>query len=246
MGGVSKLNTEYLLQGLDELHYTAINLGVRDFINGGKFLNTLHEKKKFQFLAGNVYYKDTNKSFARPFIIRNVKADKDRGKKLPYNSLKVGIIGLCEERATLFRDNIKEPMLVSRAPASIAKKLVDKVRKKADVIILLYYGKYNQLQPIISDAKGIDVVVVGGEYYRVERTETTNPIIVSTPSMGKYAGVLTLQLDEKKNIISSHKERLPLNENIIDDAHFVKLVADYENAAQELRKEQYEKMNKSK
>lgn len=222
-----------------------INLGLRDFINGGEFLKKLHEKKKFQFLAGNVFYKDTNKPFAKPFVIRKIKAHKVEGKKLPFNSLKVGIIGLCDERSILFGDNIAEPGLESKAPASIAKELVDKVRKKADIVVLLYHGKYSQLRPIIAKVKGIDVVVVGGEYYRVDRIESTNPIIVTTPSMGKYVGVLTLQLDDKKNIVSSHKERLPLKENIDSDANFVRLAADYEKAAQELRKEQYAKMKKS-
>ena len=34
-------------------------------------------------------------------------------------------------------------------------------------------------------------------------------------------------------------------QNIVDDAIFVRLAADYEKAAQELRKEQYAKMKKS-
>ncbi|NOY58762.1 MAG: hypothetical protein GXO75_07495, partial [Calditrichaeota bacterium] len=79
----------------------------------------LHKKKNFQFLAGNVFYKDTNKPFAKPFVIRKIKAHKIEGGKLPFNSLKVGIIGLCDERSILFGDNVAEPKLESKAPAPI-------------------------------------------------------------------------------------------------------------------------------
>ncbi len=231
IGDISQLQTEYLVKGMSWLGYSAINLAVRDFNSGGKFVTRLQETYRPEFVSTNIFYKDSDKRFSKPYVLKELEA-KEKSKKIAFRKLKVGIIGLCDERATLFSNRLEESALESKAPLQIAADWVPEVRKKADLLILLYNGTVDNLQAIIDQVPGIDVAILGGESYISNQIRgRQNTVIVTTPSMGKYVGVLSLELNGDKKIISSKKDQYPLDEQIVDDPRFAALAKEYDQAA---------------
>jgi len=72
----------------------------------------------------------------------------------------------------------------------------------------------------------------------VTPNETYNAIVVTTPSMGKYGGILTLELDKNKKIVSHSTQQIPLKEDMKDDPEIVKLVEEFEQAEKKLQDSQ--------
>ncbi|HPG37802.1 MAG TPA: hypothetical protein PLP19_07655 [bacterium] len=235
-GDIGKLYTNYLLRGMADLGYTVFNLSYRDFITGGNILKDLSNKHNVEFIASNTFYKDNGKPFTEPYLVKTIKPHSS-GKSLPVDKIRVGIVGMCDEYGLLFSKQIKEPMLEAKPPLDFAEKLIAQVRKKADIVVLLYNGNYAKLKPILETVKGIDVTIMGGQYYMVTPNDHFESIIVSTPSMGKYGGLLTLQLDNKKKIVSHRNENIPLKEDMQDDPAMLKLIKEFEEAEKKLQDE---------
>lgn len=213
----NRLKAEYLLKGLSKLGCKTFNLGMRDFAAGEEYLLNLQKKADVDFVSANVVYNDTKDHFVEPFVIR----DKDQ------KPLKIGIMGLCQPGDRLVPGQPESKKLISKPLAESIEKPLKKLSKKADIIILLYHGTYNDLMELLEQNINIDVVVLGGQYYRVNQYEREKPILVSTPPLGKYLSKLELVLDEKKNIVTHRKERFPLDENIENDPAMQELIRQY-------------------
>ncbi len=235
-GDIGKLYTDFLLRGMTELGYTVFNLSYRDFTTGGEIINKLSKKHHIDFIASNTFYKDSGKPFTKPYLIKTIKPHSN-DKSLPVNKIRVGVVGMCDEYSMLFSKQLKEPMLEAKEPLQLAKKIINQVRKKSDLVVLLYNGNYAKLKPILENVKGIDVTIMGGQYYMVTPNDHFESIIVTAPSMGKYGSILSLELDKNRKIVSHHSENIPLKEDMQDDPAMVKLVKEFEAAEQKLQDE---------
>ena len=236
LGDESKLKTKYLFQGLEWLGYSVINLGVRDLMNGGESIKELQKAYDIKLLSSNIYYKDLKKQFIHSSTIEKIKTTT---KSSPFTQLKIGILGLCDDREVLFSTKIQEEQLESRLPLEIAQKEISKLEKNSDLVILLYHGKYSIVEKIVKEVQGIDIVIMGGEYYRAEGSKIQNPIIVSTPNMGKYLGSLKLELDKNKQIISHVKSKTPLKEDVQEIDKYLKLAEEFEEKSRAIRQAKY-------
>ncbi|HNW59481.1 MAG TPA: hypothetical protein PKI62_07390 [bacterium] len=216
------------------LHYAALNLGYREWGNKPAVLKELARESGLNFLCANVSYKDSSKTVFVPYVIREVEA-KSGSHRLAYKKLTIALIGLTDNQlAQLFVNRPGEPELTYRDPVEVAREIMPVVRKKADLVVLLYYGKHEKMKSVLQNVPGIDVAVMGGENYLVASQSGANePVpVVSTPSMGKYVGVLTLQLDKKKKVISSSSRQVPLKEDMVEDARFKDLVNEFDKESQ--------------
>jgi 2',3'-cyclic-nucleotide 2'-phosphodiesterase (5'-nucleotidase family) len=229
VGDRSKLISDYLLKGMDMLGYSAINLGVQDFSNGGEYLTQLQAQHKFDLLSANVFYKDSGKPFGKPYVIKEIPTQSNR-ESSRFDKITVGIIGACDVRSMLFSNQYPEPMLESRDPVPVIAPLVKELKKKTDIVVLLFHGRYDQLKKITESAPGIDVVVLGQEYYRVPTAQEAPPILLGVPSQGKYCGILSVELNDKRNIVSKNIEQITLSTEVSDDPQFAELVNEYKKA----------------
>jgi len=216
------------------LQYSALNLGYREWGNKPATLRELAQEFHLAFLCGNVAYKDSSKTVFAPYLIRELEA-RPGAHKPAFKKITVAIVGLTDNQlAQLFVNRPGEPELVYRDPVEAAREIMPWVRQKADLVILLYYGKHEKMKSVLQGVPGFNIVVMGGENYLVASQNGQNePLpIVSTPSMGKYVGILTLQLDKKRKIIGSSSRQVPLKEDMTEDSRFKDLVSEYEKASQ--------------
>ena len=226
-GPAAQIQTEYLVRGLLDIGYDAINLSPKDFYKGGSFLKGLEEEYKFSFLAGGIYYTN-GKSFSAPSFLKTIEAS--GAENPPFDKLKIGLIGLCDQQDKLLRGAVDETQVKSIDPVQAAKEIIPELRKKSDLVVLIYHGKYKRLEVIIKENKGIDVVILGGEYYSARSVVGSDAIIVSTPSLGKHLSSLTLTIDSNKKILSHQIRSIALDSSVKEDAKLIKLVQDFEEA----------------
>ena len=205
-------------------------------MNGGENIKELQNEHDIKFLSANIYYKDSNKQFTHSSTITKIKTT---AKSSPYKQLKIGILGLCDNREVLFSAKIEEEQLESRMPVEIAIKEVPELDKNSDLVILLYHGKYSIVEQIVNKVPGIDIIIMGGEYYRAERSRIENPIVVSTPNMGKYLGSLKLELDKNKQIKSHVQSKTPLKEDVQEVQKYLKLAEEFEEKSKTMRQAKY-------
>lgn len=231
---------DYLARGLDRLGYSAVNLGVRDFSSGAEYLEKLSKKSKFDFISANAFYKVSGERFTRPYRIFKLKAE-SQNSALPFKRIRIGVIGLCDEVQNVYSHSEGGAAVETRDPVAIAPGLVNELRSKADLVILLYHGRYNTLETLLLGCPGIDVAVMGKEYYMAGRSSLENVILVSSPSLGKYLGILDLELNADKKIVGHDNVKLALDENIEDDAEMVKLIQDFAGKYEKARQQQMER-----
>ncbi len=230
---MSELQTEYLIKGFSLLGYDAVNLSIKDFTNGGEFLKQVQKQYNTNFVSSNIEYAESNEPFVENFVTVKLKSNKHANP--PFDHISIGILGLCDEREQLLHRKEQEPQLSSTNPIQAAKQMTAKL-KKSDLTVLLFNGRFNTLQEILSAAPEIDIVIMGGEYYRVRSSTTEKTIVASTPSLGKYFGTLTLKLDSNKDIISHTTNRVALDETVPDHEDLARLVQEFDSARMQARR----------
>ena len=209
---------------------STLNLGYREWGIQPTVLKTLEQEFKIDFLCANIGLKDAEKTLFKPYVIKEIQAN-SRQRKLPFKKLTIAMVGLTDNQlAQPFVNHQGEPELEYRDPIEAAKEIMPKIAKKADLVILLYYGKFQNLKTLLTAVPGFDVAIMGGENYLVstQSSPTETIPIASTPSMGKYAGILTLQLDKQRRIVNSSGRQVPLKEDMAEDVRFNDLSAEFE------------------
>jgi len=215
------------------LGYDVANLSIKDFTNGGEFIKTLAKQSKVNLTSASVVYTANSTPIVEPYVIRKLTPEQ-RNPSPPFDQLTIGLIGVCDPREKLLHNRFNEDQLKSIDPVAAVKNVLPKVRKKADLVILLFNGRYQNLTPILETVKEIDIVIMGGEYYRARTYQGDDVIITSVASLGKYGAYLQLTLDQDKTIINSTKTQVPLDKSIDDDPTLAKLVAEYKKAQEKL------------
>lgn len=216
------------------LDIAAYNLGYRELNNKPSFMKKLEIENKIDFLSANILLKGSDKTIFKPYVIKELIAN-DKAKKLSFKKIKIGIVGLCDNNlGQIILNHDGEPAVEYRDPVEAAKNLLPELKKKTDIVILLYYGKYDKLKMVLTQVPGFDVAVLGGETYLAGRNqkEDETSITVTSQAMGKYVGILYLNLDKKKKIKGFSTKQVPLDENIKDDPKFTQLVKDFDGASQ--------------
>ena len=217
-GPTAQIQTEYLVRGLLSLGYDALNLSHKEFYKGSALLKKIEKENKFNFLSSSIYY-ENGKAFAQPSMIKTLSA---KGiDSPPFKKLKVALFGLCDQKDKLLHRSVNESQLKSIDPVLAAAELFPDLRKKSDIVVLLYHGKYKRLEAILKSTKWIDVVILGGEYYSARSVVGSDAIIVSTPSLGKHLSSVTLTIDSQKRILSHEKRSIALSEDVEEDERFL-------------------------
>ncbi len=229
----SAIQNEYLLKAMTWLKYDAINLGYKEYQLKPSFVRKMEQSLNPPFVSANVKLAGSDKPFVRPYLLKELEAQQSE-RPLAFKKLKVAVFGLADNKmAQLFITRPGEPQLTYVEPLQVAAELVPILRKKADVVVMLYYGRNAEMNQVLNAVPGIDVAVLGGEYYLINSSseQRNNKPSVSTPLQGKYVGILTLQLNKNKTITGSTTRQISLDEQIAEDAKFLELLNEFDKAS---------------
>src|SRR5215813_3372411 len=232
---------EALMEMMLTMGYDAMAIGNHEFDYGSENFTRQMNRVPFPVLAANVFYKGTNRYYARPytFLERN-------GVRL----LVIGIIGQ-DARSVALPSGVTDLEFTDPIPAVRA--AVQKLKPRVDlVVVLAHQGKTGPQQTdaearpevqrdfdedirLCGEVEGIDVFVGGHAHRGIEKPfvhPKTGTLIVQTYGYGTRLGYLTLNLKGKKivahegELLKVWSDRLPTDPLIAAKIkHYKQLVA---------------------
>jgi len=182
---------ESIVQILDILEIDAMVTGNHDYNYGYERLTELAQQASFPVLAANVYRANGTR-LLEPYTIKTV------------GDFKVAIFGLATPE-TLFKthpNNVKG--LTFADPVEEAKKMVEELRGKADVLIALTHLGLDESSKetsrlVAEQVSGIDLIVDGHSHTVLEQgLKAGDTLIVQTGEYGNNLGVVELTVDSGK------------------------------------------------
>ncbi|RJP29717.1 MAG: hypothetical protein C4533_01645 [Candidatus Omnitrophota bacterium] len=197
----SKIN----FKAMEMMRYDAVNIGNDEFNFGRDFLEKEAVNSGIKFLSCNI---NKSKSIL-PYMIKKVKGTR------------IGIIGLTDLGAMP-----KAQGLEFVEPVAALKNTITKVRKEADIIIVLsHLGESGDLS-LINNVPGIDVLISGGLQTGKEPFVKVNSTLMLRPSwQARKLNKAVLDIGNKK-ITKFSVDDTRLSDKIKDDAEILKIMPD--------------------
>lgn len=182
-----------VLEIMNRLCFDAMTLGNHEFDWGRRALIGLAAAAKFPFLAANVAGKKGKfSSRIKPYVV------------LERKGLKIAVIGITTPDVPFITKPGNVKGLSFAKPEKILPGLIEKLRAKADLIIVLSHIGFEEDKALAQAVPGIDVIVGGHSHTAVFRpAEVNGAIIVQAKCYARYLGVLKLRIDaESRKIVS--------------------------------------------
>lgn len=181
----------------------ALNVGVLDLGLGIDFLIQSRNKIDLPFVSSNIVYRTSGKPVFQSYIIKDV------------NGVKVAIIGLIP---VVYSWDIGEDKDIKiLPPIDTAKYMVGKLRKKADLLILLSNLGQIEEEKLAKEVAGIDIIFGGGNQESFQGPVfIENVLMLKTMTQGKEIGRLDLSLKERGKTIKDASQRILVSRNIAE------------------------------
>jgi len=188
----------------NHIGYDAVAVGNHEFDHGWQRARQLLSRAQFPFLSANIFYKNTNILFAKPYEI------------IDAGDVKIGVIGIHGKKAgyeTVQLSLVTE--LEFRSQESILQEYVNVLRPHVDLVVVLAHQgipaeqgtedrevdverDFEEDVYIINNVTGIDVLIAGHCHKSIEKpyvAQKTGTLLVSTRGLGTVAGYLNMKLD---------------------------------------------------
>lgn len=175
---------------LNEAEVDAVTIGNNEGMTFSKEqLTNLYEERNFPVLVANLFEKDgTRPSWLAPYQFFTLK-----------NGTVVGVIGMTIPYYPFYDKlgwKVEDPLKLLPA-------LIQEVRQKADIVILLSHLGLNMDETIAREVEGIDVIIGGHTHQLLKSGKNVKGTrIAQAGKFGYYIGQIMLEIDdESKQII---------------------------------------------
>ncbi|MBU1911951.1 MAG: metallophosphoesterase [Candidatus Omnitrophica bacterium] len=196
------------LKAMDLIGYDAMNAGESDIILGEKFLLEKSRNLKFPVISSNIVYKPTNQPYFKPYVIKTMK-----------NGLKVGIIGVTNERYVINSKNLE--VMPNK---EIVAKYVEELRGQVDLVVVLGHIGLPYSEDLARAVDGIDVILSGHwDTENQEPTKAGKTIIMPSVSHSRKVGRLDLEIESEGAVSSYEWQSTPLDAKYDGDSFIKKL-----------------------
>ena len=212
---------------MNEIGYDAMEIGNHEFNYGQEALAERRNQAEFPLLAANIIVTATGETppFCEPYIIKEVE-----GKR-------IAIFGLVTPDTPIVTHPKNVIGLTFLDPIETARKLVPKLRPKADLIIALTHIGYDMDRQLAKKVGGIHVIVGGHSHTKIEAPERVgNVIIVQAWESGKVLGRLDLMM-RGKAIVRFSGELVPVTEDVSADSDVTAIIEPYAELLAEMMAE---------
>ena len=225
-----RIKMEHLVAGLDQMGYTAVNVGERDVAFGVDVLRSLAETVDVALLSANLVPAggDTHNWPCQPYVIRKM--------RIGGGALRIAVTGVMSKRLAAAVAKA-EPLARVEDPVRVLGRLVPTIREEADLVILLARMSAREATDLASRVTGLDVVICGEERdipARISMPAAVGPRVFETGKSGRYVGTLPLRIDESGKVAAGQFAL-----EIIDDAFprspaMSKLILEYRTVVRDM------------
>ena len=202
--------------------------GNHDFNMTAAQFDQLVRLVKFPFLLANVYHKGGDKSPLPPYRIAD------------WDGLKVAVFGLTTYSTRTYKA-VEEAFRV-RDPVEVAREMVPRLRKQADLVVLVAHNGLDVDRRIAREVPGIDIIVGGhshtrvpyGVYVLADNPGPEDPkgtIVVQAHQwvgeLGRLDVTVTEGADNRWRVAQYAAALMPVTDRYADDPAVARTVAGY-------------------
>ncbi len=169
------------LMGLD-----VMAVGDDDLSLGKEFLVEISKEAKFPFVSSNIFDEDTEKPLFEPYLLKEI------------GGIRIGIFSLISENLFLNNDPRKKGLKIGN-PSDVAREIIDEIKPKVDLIILLSHLSYPKDIELTQSIKGISIIF--GSHLGMNLSTPpilNNTIILQSSPRGMYGARIELFLNNNQ------------------------------------------------
>ncbi len=199
-----KQDQDSFFTAYNEVGYQLGTIGNHEFDYGLDYLNYMMKHSDRHFVCANIVDNNNEPLLADPYTIMDV------------DGVKIGFLGLTTTSTKKWKNvnDLNDFNLISELDA--CKRYVPELRKKADVIVVVYHGgferdhtgNWNDINP--GENRGYDILktfpeidaMISGHQHRKIASRLFNVPIVQPGSRGQYVAKISIELSNKINQLS--------------------------------------------
>jgi len=186
-----------------------------DIAYGPEVLKERGKELDYPILASNVYYKDSDELFMKPYLIKEI------------SGVKVGIIGVASNIIDKnMPKSFSEGIYFTNGDQELPGYIREVKEKGAEIVVLLSHLGFPQDIALLSEIPGIDVCISGHTHNRIrEAVKVNDTYIIQSGSHGSFLGRLDLTIFEGK-ITDVRHDLIDVSQEIPEDPEIAEMVKD--------------------
>ncbi|QTA80401.1 phosphatase domain-containing protein [Desulfonema limicola] len=206
----SEVIARILVNGMNQMGYTAMAPGPFDFSLGLEFLEKISSEFTFPLITSNLVYKKNGVSFGKKYLIKKI------------GNINVGIIGIMAVDSFKVLPITQQPMELEIIPPEQAlADLLPEVKQQADAIILLSQCSYEETNLLLKSLKEINFAIVSGNI--PEQEQSFERIVLAKNLYGTTLGCLNL-FPSPENQFTIKSKTILLDKSIPKDEIIHKMI----------------------
>ena len=231
---MGRLQTDYLLRGMDEMGYSVLGVGTREFGNGLDYLRRAEREHGFTFVCANAADPSSHEQLFEPWAVIRAGAGSVAG--VPYGGLRVGVTSvLGQDHAPAFGGEDRSVEVGD--PVAAVRQIVGNMRDECDLVVVLAHTNRSALDEILA-IDGVDVVIAcrllrgTGGIGNVALVD--GKVLCHTAYQARRIGYARITVDEAGRIVSATGDLVSLGPDVADDPAMARLVAEHGEAQRRL------------
>jgi 2',3'-cyclic-nucleotide 2'-phosphodiesterase (5'-nucleotidase family) len=193
------------VESMNMMEYDAMALGEGDLSQlGVETIRQRIDEASFPFLSANVYLTGTEELLIQPYLVREMGEQR---------IAVIGITGLAQVPGVEIRD-----------PLAATREIVEQLRPRADILVLLSHAGLETNQKIAQEIPGIHVIISGGgrsytstPYVEGDSLPVVHADVPSPGHAGRRIGLGIWSFDDGGQLAEYHWQNLALGPEIVDD-----------------------------
>ena len=192
-----------IIESFNLMGYDAMGIGDDDLTLGKEFLLEMSKKANFSFLCSNLLDETSGKNLFQTSLIKEI------------NGLRIGMFSLLSPDFFTSPSDPRKKGLNFRSPIETAKAMVEELKPKTDLIILLSHLGYPKDIGVAQTVPGINMILGGHTGINLPFPPVIkNIIILQTASRGMFGGRLNLLFYNKEPIFYNSATRISLENSL--------------------------------
>jgi|TARA_B110000438_G_scaffold107326_1_gene105513 2',3'-cyclic-nucleotide 2'-phosphodiesterase (5'-nucleotidase family) len=205
------LKDSLMAEAYNLLSYDAILFGDQELTMDSSSLAQLTSQMETNIIATNIAYPGVLKSH---IVVKN--------------KLRIAILGIVDPYALKYYPKEIKDKIILTDPVKAVKAEMKKLKRKADIFILMTHQGADLDYVIAEKIKGLDVIIGAHSQSALEKPEVVNgALITQAGKEGYYIGVIELQTNKRKVVSQSGKiDTMKLE--MPDDPIIMEMIEEYE------------------
>ena len=205
------LKDSLMAEAYNLLSYDAILFGDQELTMDSSSLAQLTSQMETNIIATNIAYPGVLKSH---IVVKN--------------KLRIAILGIVDPYALKYYPKEIKDKIILTDPVKAVKAEMKKLKRKADIFILMTHQGADLDYVIAEKIKGLDVIIGAHSQSALEKPEVVNgALITQAGKEGYYIGVIELQTNKRK-IVSQSGKIDTMKLEMPDDPIIMEMIEEYE------------------